>query len=805
MDFRQTRAKMASKLYQSFNDQLMERLSQTGTHVNQVLSPTLDGVTCSCDTSTNVTVTQKGDMVNWTFKISSSSKRLRSISLLSENGAHSFHLSSIKQVLSRPSGDATLKTRLADPNSLEWFNAQVQFEPGHQEEYRVKISFKAEIFGTFRQTIVFSFGLEPYLRKDVSVEVKPPAILETSDDHEVTEEASALKLQKLQDVLVTQTERWSQANCQIKDFQPPIQLPPDEDKFLYQKYPMPQPATFRPSKSVIEPSLTKFNYKNRMHELLYIEEMAQFEQISQFNVKSNLILIDKYLLTPSSTNSSSAKYARPGELFGKMTLKGSLSEDTTAGRLILTHCTSLLLKGTTKEAVKIKGGPNQRSVAYMSAIEDSGKSILYLRLSASIVQDFNLKDGDDFPVEVQFQLNRLPLCEMHLAIDKLPDMNLIYPDMSRQVQIPWTPGKHWSEDMNSRLNAKQREAILAITSSLAVALPPILLIGPYGTGKTFTLAQSIMMLLKQQGTKILVCTHSNSAADLYIRDYLDPFIQVNPTIKLLRVYYKERWVATVHKNVQKYCLIEENVEYHGKRSFQNPTKADVLHCQIVVATLSTSRLLSTIGLPIGLFSHIFIDEAAQAMECEAIMPLALAYPSTTRLVLAGDHMQLSPEVFSTFTLEKKFNKSLLERLYNLYPVNYPCKIHLTENYRSHEAIINYTSELFYEQKLLASGKQTKHDAWHPLTLFTARGEDVQDANSTSFYNNAEVYEVVERVAELQSTWPKNWGHRDENAIGIVTPYYDQVQRIRSELRKRRLFNVSVERVLNVQGIKSNRS
>jgi hypothetical protein len=71
-------------------------------------------------------------------------------------------------------------------------------------------------------------------------------------------------------------------------------------------------------------------------------------------------------------------------------------------------------------------------------------------LSSSIVQDFDLKDGDDFGVEVQFQLNRLPLCEMHLAIDKLPDMTLIYPDMARQVQIPWTPGKHWSEDMNSR-------------------------------------------------------------------------------------------------------------------------------------------------------------------------------------------------------------------------------------------------------------------------------------------------------------------------------------------------------------------
>ena len=194
-----------------------------------------------------------------------------------------------------------------------------------------------------------------------------------------------------------------------------------------------------------------------------------------------------------------------------------------------------------------------------------------------------------------------------------------------------------------------------------------------------------------------------------------------------------------------------------------------------------------------------MDEAAQAMECEASMPLALS-SNSTRVVLAGDHMQLSPEVFSQFALSKNFNKSLLERLYDLYPQNFACKILLCENYRSHEAIINYTSELFYEQKLIASGKQAAHETWYPLTMFTARGEDIQDVNSTSFYNNSEVYEVVERVAELQRTWPKkSWGERDENAIGIVTPYYDQVQRIRSELRKRRLFGVSVERVLNVQG------
>ena len=50
------------------------------------------------------------------------------------------------------------------------------------------------------------------------------------------------------------------------------------------------------------------------------------------------------------------------------------------------------------------------------------------------------------------------------------------------------------------------------------------------------------------------------------------------------------------------------------------------------------------------------------MECEALMPLALAGPST-RVVLAGNHMQLSPEVFSPFAVDRQFNKSLLERLY----------------------------------------------------------------------------------------------------------------------------------------------
>ena len=43
--------------------------------------------------------------------------------------------------------------------------------------------------------------------------------------------------------------------------------------------------------------------------------------------------------------------------------------------------------------------------------------------------------------------------------------------------------------------------------------------GPFGCGKTRTLRECIvLMLLNQPSAKMLICTHSNSAADLYVED-----------------------------------------------------------------------------------------------------------------------------------------------------------------------------------------------------------------------------------------------------------------------------------------------
>lgn len=60
---------------------------------------------------------------------------------------------------------------------------------------------------------------------------------------------------------------------------------------------------------------------------------------------------------------------------------------------------------------------------------------------------------------------------------------------------------------------------------------------------------------------------------------------------------------------------------------------------IIVTTLVTADMLVKCGVKPGFFTHIFIDEAAQAMEVETIIPLSLA-TDETQVVLAGDHLQV---------------------------------------------------------------------------------------------------------------------------------------------------------------------
>lgn len=91
-------------------------------------------------------------------------------------------------------------------------------------------------------------------------------------------------------------------------------------------------------------------------------------------------------------------------------------------------------------------------------------------------------------------------------------------------------------------------------------------------------------------------------------------------------------------------------------------------------------------------------------------------------------------------------------------------------------ILRFISAVFYggPDVLQASGQIPSVVEITPLMFYAVFGKEVQDRDSTSFYNAAEANEVVERVLELLDHWPQEWGPVAPEEIGIVTPYHDQV-------------------------------
>jgi superfamily I DNA and/or RNA helicase len=67
---------------------------------------------------------------------------------------------------------------------------------------------------------------------------------------------------------------------------------------------------------------------------------------------------------------------------------------------------------------------------------------------------------------------------------------------------------------------------------------------------------------------------------------------------------------------------------------------DIHEHNVIITTLATARMLWKFHRDGKLhFTHILIDEAAQALEPECLTPLVMA-DEGTKIVLAGDHKQV---------------------------------------------------------------------------------------------------------------------------------------------------------------------
>ncbi len=285
-----------------------------------------------------------------------------------------------------------------------------------------------------------------------------------------------------------------------------------------------------------------------------------------------------------------------------------------------------------------------------------------------------------------------------------------------------------------------------------------------------------------------------SAADLYISKHFDAFIRKGGRCSVLRVYQPDRRINTVPAVVKNYCLLSADGTY-----FEAPRREHILCYQVVITTLNMALQLARIPGLQGYFSHIFLDEAAQALECEAIMPMSLATENTC-IVLAGDYMQINPKVYSAEAVKQNLQRSLLERLYNHYEAyqrhldsSSPLTILLRINYRSKMEILRFISAIFYggPDKLVSRSNLQSSLGIMPLTFYMAQGREMQDPDSTSYYNPAEIEETVDRVEELYDNWPEEWGERRADAIGVVTPYAEQVEKYDTPHKKQNQFYVAI--------------
>ncbi|XP_008841501.1 helicase with zinc finger domain 2 isoform X2 [Nannospalax galili] len=702
-----------------------------------VMAETIHGVSVTCYQPL-VYQAQKKTQHSWTFTIHSENPLL--------------HVALLKQ---EPGADFSLVAPRLPPGRLyaqgDWFRV-----PSSPAQFQVGVHVQAASFGSFEQWVVFDFGSRPVLLRKLRLQLGqahwPGLCGRPAPSHP------------------EELERWHTGNRQVVL---EVEWTPEQEA-LMAKYKEPSLALEFSHSALAWGPISRTNYRQRMHNFLYEEEAAQQQLVAKLTMKGQVSL-----KTALQTPALGMLFAPPGALYAEVPFPSSLMPDTNQGFLLSRAVSTALVAPV----------PAPDNTVYQVRLETraSSEHALWLLLPARCCMALGLQPQASPILEVQFQIDPLIFRLWHHAVDALPEERLVVPDLPTcSLPRPWPTPPSFSGNQKQKLAL----GLIAGTSPEGTKpVPPLLIYGPFGTGKTYTLAMAAFEVVQQPHTKVLICTHTNSAADIYIREYFHGYVsRGHPEASPLRVMYTDRPPRQTDSTTLQYCCLTED-----RQAFRPPTGAELVHHRLVVTTTSQARELQ---VPSGFFSHIFIDEAAQMLECEALIPLAYALP-LTRVVLAGDHMQVTPRLFSV-PRTKAAGHTLLYRLFLYYQqevhkLAQQSRIIFHENYRSTTAIINFVSHHFYVAKgspIQASGKVPRHPQYYPLMFCHVAGSPEQDMSMTSWLNSAEVAQVVEKVQEIYNTWPHCWGPREQRHICVVS-HGAQVSALRQELRRKNLGEVSV--------------
>jgi regulator of nonsense transcripts 1 len=316
--------------------------------------------------------------------------------------------------------------------------------------------------------------------------------------------------------------------------------------------------------------------------------------------------------------------------------------------------------------------------------------------------------------------------------------------------------------------------------------------GPPGCGKSYV-ATHIVANLVELGGKILVCTPSNSAAD-HLTSYL-----AKSEINVLRMKSKKREFevdSEIHQhtvvgqlwNCPAYQVVKLRVKKNNgtksdRKFVENYEKLALEQADVIVTTCCSAadkRLADIV------FKSVIVDEATQAVEPEVLIPLfrikivavagkppmLLPIPPPVRLILIGDHKQLSPVVQSKMAAVGGLDVSMFERLLN---VGMPFA-QLQIQYRMHPGLARFPSHEFYDGSI-QSGVTEKdrqiaqfsfRDPKHPmLLLHVSSGKEDKDRKK-SYFNIEESVHVKSVVR-----WLLDIRNVPASSVAVISPYNAQ--------------------------------
>ena len=250
--------------------------------------------------------------------------------------------------------------------------------------------------------------------------------------------------------------------------------------------------------------------------------------------------------------------------------------------------------------------------------------------------------------------------------------------------------------------------------------PPVLVSGAFGTGKTCFLASIACCFIAEANVtrspaRILICAHHQDTANTILQTYFLPLLEHRRyplETKVIRIVPNSH-TSPRNRRIGQYIMSV----YTFKQNWRNICQQRKV---VIITTFLTSLQLKDLVYS-GFLTHILIDEGAQAREPEAIAPLCLANRDT-KIIIAGDPRQVSalsecknespliecvcytqvgPSLLVLGEEARNYGlkASLLERLKFCYiaigeKTQY-LQTNLMENYRCHEHILKFASEMFY--------------------------------------------------------------------------------------------------------------